>query len=144
LRAEGRKIESRQQEIATISSGIKALSKELEVPILVLSQLNREVERRGEDASPRLSDLRESGSIEQDADIVALLVRRVAAPEPGSDPGAVDERQRAKLILAKQRNGPTGVVRLTFRLELTRYENFIPDERSTDLMDDSSDGDNDS
>ncbi|MDI9385436.1 MAG: DnaB-like helicase C-terminal domain-containing protein, partial [Verrucomicrobiota bacterium] len=140
LRAEGRKIESRQQEIATISSGIKALAKELEVPILVLSQLNREVERRGEDATPRLSDLRESGSIEQDADVVALLVRRVTAPEPNQE----DERHKAKLILAKQRSGPTGTVLLTFRLELTRYENFIPDDRGAEGMDLRSDVDNES
>jgi len=123
VRAEGRRIDTREQEISAISGGLKALAKELAMPILVLSQLNREVEKRGEDARPRLSDLRESGAIEQDADVVALLVRRVAGPGEGEQ----DERSEASLILAKQRNGPTGEVPLTFVRQYTRFESRARD-----------------
>jgi replicative DNA helicase len=110
---------SRQVEIADISGGVKALAKELKIPIIVLSQLNRQPEARDE-GKPRLSDLRESGAIEQDADLVGLLVR----PEVYED----DEEKRsqlkgkATLIIAKQRNGPTGDVPLSFLHEFTRFE----------------------
>lgn len=114
-----RRKESRQQEIAEISGGIKALSKELGVPVLVLSQLNREVERR-DDHKPRLADLRESGSIEQDADVVALLVR------PGVyDDGQDRDPSEAVLVIAKQRNGPTGEVELRFRGEYARFDSVM-------------------
>ncbi len=103
--------DNRQLEIAEISAGLKALAKELSVPILVLAQLNRNPEGRG-GGRPRVSDLRESGSIEQDADVVALLMR----PERYAD--EEDERDElageATLIIAKQRNGPTGDLPLTF------------------------------
>src|SRR5208283_5761452 len=115
MRAPSRRAESsRQAEVADISAGIKALAKELSIPILVLSQLNRQPESRDE-GKPRLGDLRESGAIEQDADVVGLLVR----PEVYED----DENKQkelkgqASLIIAKQRNGPTGNIDLVFRGE---------------------------
>ncbi|HTS17160.1 MAG TPA: replicative DNA helicase [Verrucomicrobiae bacterium] len=120
MRAPSRRADnSRQVEVADISAGVKALAKELGVPIIVLSQLNRQPESRDE-GKPRLADLRESGAIEQDADVVGLLVR----PEVYED----DEDKRrelkgkASLVIAKQRNGPTGDVDLTFVGEYTRFE----------------------
>lgn len=118
------KHESRQQEIAAISSQIKGLARELDVPVLVLSQLNRLPEMR-EDHRPRLSDLRESGAIEQDADIVMML-HREAYYHKGDEKWLQENWQRkdmCELILAKQRNGPTGSVPLLFRSELSRFEN---------------------
>lgn len=114
--------ENRQQEIAEISSGVKALAKELSVPVIVLSQLNRELER-DRSRKPRLSDLRESGAIEQDADLVGLLYR----PEQEEDEelhheGGDLESEAINLLIAKQRNGPTGDVNLVFRKALTRFE----------------------
>ncbi len=112
--------ENRQIEIAEISSGIKALAKELEIPIIVLAQLNRQPEQRG-GGKPRISDLRESGSLEQDADVVTLLVRPEVYEE---DPDAKrDLSGKAELIIAKQRNGPTGAIPLTFIDKFTRFEN---------------------
>ena len=116
--------DNRQLEIAEISSGLKALSKELNVPIIVLAQLNRNPEARA-GGKPRLSDLRESGSIEQDADLVALLVRSEYYAE---DEEAKEEtRGEAELIIAKQRNGPVGEVKLTFLKEFTRFEDRAPE-----------------
>ncbi|MGA2029385.1 MAG: replicative DNA helicase [Verrucomicrobiota bacterium] len=115
--------ENRQQEIADISSGIKALAKELEVPVVVLSQLNREPEKRERGAEPKLSDLRESGAIEQDADVVGLLYK---PGKSGDDENSGFEEQDAvpiNLLIAKQRNGPTGDVSLTFLKSYTRFEN---------------------
>jgi replicative DNA helicase len=112
--------ENRQQEIADISSGIKALAKELNVPIIVLSQLNRELEK-DKSRKPRLSDLRESGSIEQDADLVGLLYK----PDAGEDEdgNAVEsDGVPVNFLIAKQRNGPTGDVHLTFLKPYTRFE----------------------
>jgi replicative DNA helicase len=121
LHSTSRRAENRQQEIADISSGIKALAKELNVPVIVLSQLNREIERE-KGRPPRLSDLRESGAIEQDADVVGLLYK----PKSGDDdePGATAEEEAVpvNLLLAKQRNGPTGDVNLTFLKPYTRFE----------------------
>ena len=113
---EGRKAENRQQEISGISRGLKALARELEVPVIAVSQLNRSVETR-EGHTPRMSDLRESGSIEQDADVIILL-HREDYYDPTKRPGEVD------LNIAKQRNGPTGKVKLTFRREILRFENY--------------------
>ena len=113
--------ENRQQEIADISSGIKALAKELNVPVIVLSQLNRELEK-DKSRKPRLSDLRESGSIEQDADLVGLLYKPNAGDE---DDGAAPEESdgvAVNFLIAKQRNGPTGDVNLTFLKPYTRFE----------------------
>jgi replicative DNA helicase len=113
--------ENRQQEIADISSGIKALAKELNVPIIVLSQLNRELEK-DKSRKPRLSDLRESGSIEQDADLVGLLYK----PNAGDDEEAAAAEENdgipVNFLIAKQRNGPTGDVHLTFLKPYTRFE----------------------
>ena len=112
--------DNRQIEIAEISSGIKALAKELEIPIIVLAQLNRQPEQRG-GGKPRMSDLRESGSLEQDADVVALLVR----PEVYEDDEDTksDLAGKAELLIAKQRNGPIGEIPLTFIKEYTRFKN---------------------
>jgi len=113
------RIESRQQEITTISRYLKALARELNIPVMVLSQLNRSPEGR-EGHRPRMSDLRESGSIEQDADVVMLL-HREDYYHRGQEDYELDNT--AELIIAKQRNGPTGTVKLTFREKITRFEN---------------------
>lgn len=119
--------ENRQIEIAEISSGIKATAKELNIPILVLAQLNRSPEQRTGDSKgrPRLSDLRESGSIEQDADVVGLLVRPEYYAE--NEEEKAETEGEVELIIAKQRNGPTGTVRLTFLKEFMRFENRAPE-----------------
>ncbi len=124
LRSTSRRAQdNRQLEIAEISSGLKALSKELNIPIVVLAQLNRNPEQRSGDSKgrPRLSDLRESGSIEQDADVVGLLVREEYYAENEED--KKEAEGKATLIIAKQRNGPVGDVPLTFLKEFTRFEN---------------------
>jgi replicative DNA helicase len=122
LNSTSRRAENRQQEISDISGGIKSLAKELGVPIIVLSQLNRELEKRGDDAVPRLSDLRESGAIEQDADMVGLLYRTKAKDEEDNSSEAEQDAIPVKLLIAKQRNGPTGEVDLTFLKSYTRFE----------------------
>src|ERR1051325_10954410 len=111
LHSTARRADNRQQEIADISNGIKSLAKELNVPVIVLSQLNRELEKREPGAKPRLSDLRESGSIEQDADLVGLLYR---GTKDEDDDGVEQDAVPVNLLIAKQRNGPTGDVPLTF------------------------------
>ncbi len=113
-------VESRQQQISEISRAIKAVARELNVPVLALSQLNRATEGR-DGHRPRMSDLRESGSIEQDADVVALLHREdyYRMAEPDFQPDNI-----AEVIIAKQRNGPTGTVKLTFLNKTTRFENL--------------------
>lgn len=113
------RVESRQQEITTISRYIKAMARELDIPVVVISQLNRAPEGR-EDHRPRMSDLRESGSIEQDADVVMLL-HREDYYHHGED-GYQDDNA-AEIIIAKQRNGPTGTVKLRFFESCTRFEN---------------------
>ena len=114
--------DNRQQEIAEISSGIKALAKELEIPIIILSQLNREIEK-DKSRKPKLSDLRESGSIEQDADLVGLLYK---PSKDGEDEESVPRDDgtgiEVSLLIAKQRNGPTGDVPLTFLKRFTRFK----------------------
>ncbi len=117
LMSTGRREESRQQEISTISRSMKGLARELSIPVIALSQLNRDVESR-EDHKPRMSDLRESGAIEQDADVIMLLHR-----EEYFKP-TEENRGLAQLIIAKQRNGPTGQVTLRFFREYMRFENF--------------------
>ncbi|HEV2210786.1 MAG TPA: replicative DNA helicase [Verrucomicrobiae bacterium] len=124
LHSTARRAENRQQEIADISSGIKALAKELNVPVIVLSQLNREVERE-KGRAPRLSDLRESGAIEQDADLVGLLYRQVKQGEEDEQPANDNDADGIpiNLLIAKQRNGPAGEdVHLTFLKSITRFE----------------------
>src|SRR4051812_46836998 len=120
LHSTARRADNRQQEIADISNGIKSLAKELKVPVIVLSQLNREMERE-KNRRPRMSDLRESGSIEQDADLIGLLYD----PNKGDEedgPREESDSKQVTLIIAKQRNGPTGDVNLTFFKSYTRFE----------------------
>jgi replicative DNA helicase len=123
MRSQSRQAESsREREIAEISSGLKALAKELSIPVIVLAQLNRGPEQRG--GSPRMSDLRESGSIEQDADMVGLLYRQEYYNDvtKKDDEDQEDNAGMAELIIAKNRNGPTGDLPLTFIKELMRFE----------------------
>ncbi|MDG1223831.1 MAG: replicative DNA helicase [Candidatus Marinimicrobia bacterium] len=111
-------VESRQQEIATISRSMKALAKELDIPIVALSQLSRAVEQRTGSKRPQLSDLRESGAIEQDADVVLFLFRPWVYSREDEDEG------KAEIIIAKQRNGPTGIIEATYINRYTRFENL--------------------
>ena len=116
--------DSRQQEVSDISRALKSLARELQIPILVLSQLNRAVESRN-DKRPLLADLRESGAIEQDADVVLLIMRPAAYPDlldKAEDKTAL--RNLVYLNVAKQRNGPTGDLKLTFLEEYTRFEDY--------------------
>lgn len=126
-----RAAQNRVQEITEITAGLKALAKELNVPVIALSQLSRLVENRDE-KRPQLSDLRESGSIEQDADVVLFVFReeyylKSKAPKPGTDEHLAwesemrDARGKAEVIIAKQRHGPTGTVAMTFQGEFTRF-----------------------
>src|ERR1051325_3425413 len=115
LHSTARRAENRQQEIADISSGVKSLAKELGVPVIVLSQLNRELEK-DKNRKPRMSDLRESGAIEQDADVVGLLYKPSGGDDEDSAGGGGEEQDAVpvNLLIAKQRNGPPGDVNLTF------------------------------
>src|SRR5947207_6382036 len=118
--------ESRQQEVSQISRGLKALAKELGVPVIALSQLSRAPEQRtGENKRPQLSDLRESGAIEQDADLVMFIYRQEMYDGPTDKDGNSLEG-RAEIIVGKQRNGPTGFVNLYFNKTYTRFENLSP------------------
>ena len=114
----GKRFENRTQEVSAISRGLKAVAKELKVPVVALSQLSRAPESRGGDHRPQLSDLRESGSIEQDADVVAFIFREEVYKK--DDP---DLEGLAEIIVAKQRNGPTGLIKLAFLHSCTRFEN---------------------
>ncbi len=111
--------ENRTQEVSAISRGLKALAKEMKVPVVALSQLSRASEQRGGDKKPLLSDLRESGSIEQDADVVCFIHR-----EEYYDRENEDLKGKAEIIIAKQRNGPTGNVQLAYLADYTRFENL--------------------
>ena len=115
--------ESRQQEISTISRSLKALAKELNVPVVALSQLSRAPEQRAGDHRPQLSDLRESGAIEQDADLVMFIYRQEVYDGPTDKDGNSLEG-RAEVIVGKQRNGPIGFVNLFFHKAYTRFENY--------------------
>lgn len=120
--------ENRQQEISQISRGLKGLAKELNVPVVGCSQLSRMVEQRGGDKRPQLSDLRESGAIEQDADVVMFVYRAeyYLSHLDENDPKRLEAQGKAELIISKQRNGPTGVVTLSFLKEYARFENMAP------------------
>lgn len=124
MNASGMSFNSRQEEVAVISKSLKGLAKELNIPILALSQLNRGVEsREGDDKRPKLSDLRESGSIEQDADIV-MFIHRPEYYHIYQDAQGRDLRGRAEIIIAKHRNGSVGDVLLTFKGQYARFENM--------------------
>jgi replicative DNA helicase len=119
-----KRYENRTQEVSAISRGLKALAKELRVPVVALSQLSRASEQRGGDKKPMLSDLRESGSIEQDADVVAFIHRDGYYNKDENGEEDPDSKNKAEIIIAKQRNGPTGVVHLAYWPEFTRFENM--------------------
>jgi len=129
LRSTSRRAQdNRQLEISEISAGLKGLAKELKIPIIVVAQLNRNPEIRTGSGKgvPRLADLRESGSIEQDADLVGLLVREEYYAD--SDEERAELEGKAELIIAKQRNGPIGQVKLTFLKDFTRFEDRAADQ----------------
>jgi replicative DNA helicase len=113
------RVENRVQEISGISRGLKALAKELEIPVIALSQLSRAPEQRQGDHRPQLSDLRESGSIEQDADVVLFIYREEVYKRDEENEGKAD------LIISKQRNGPIGLVKLAFLKQYTKFENLL-------------------
>ena len=113
-------VQTREQEVSEISRSLKALAKEIDVPVIALSQLNRAMETRKNNKRPQLSDLRDSGAIEQDADVVCFIHREeIENPDPNFPKRGISE-----LIIGKQRNGPTGSVRLTFLKEYTSFENL--------------------
>jgi replicative DNA helicase len=122
--AGAKRYENRTQEVSAISRGLKALAKELRVPVVALSQLSRASEQRGGDKKPMLSDLRESGSIEQDADVVAFIHRDSYYNKDENGEEDPDSKNKAEIIIAKQRNGPTGSVHLAYRADCTRFENM--------------------
>jgi replicative DNA helicase len=119
----GKRYENRTQEVSAISRGLKAIAKELRVPVVALSQLSRAPETRGGNNRPQLADLRESGAIEQDADVVAFIFREeYYKPDDPALEGI------AEVIIAKQRNGPTGLIKMAFIKNSTRFENLAPGE----------------
>jgi replicative DNA helicase len=117
----GKQHENRTQEVSAISRGLKGLAKELDVPVVALSQLSRASERRGDDKRPLMSDLRESGSIEQDADVVMFIHRE--AYYNRDEEMSESDKAKSEIIIAKQRNGPTGTVFLNFISRFTRFDN---------------------
>ncbi len=134
MNATGMKFGSREQEVSTISRSLKQLAKELDIPIIALSQLNRSVEQRGDDKNgkrPQLSDLRESGAIEQDADIVCFIHRPEYYTRSGEDAEGNDIRGKAEFIIAKHRSGAVDTVELRFVKQYARFENW--DDNNIDL-----------
>ena len=116
--------DARNLEIAAITRAFKQLAKELDIPIILLSQLSRQPERRGGDHRPQLSDLRESGSIEQDADLIVFLYREAVYNKELPE----IDRNVAEVIISKQRNGPLGTVRTLFQGQHTRFVNLAPQD----------------
>ncbi|MFQ5454151.1 MAG: DnaB-like helicase C-terminal domain-containing protein, partial [Candidatus Zixiibacteriota bacterium] len=123
--------ENRQQEISAISRNMKVLAKELDIPVIACSQLSRMVEQRGGEKRPQLSDLRESGAIEQDADVVMFVYRaeHYLVHLDRNDPKYLEAEGKAEIIISKQRNGPTGIVPLAFIKDFARFENLAPEYR---------------
>jgi replicative DNA helicase len=145
LSGSSKKGENRVQELTEITTGLKALAKELAVPIIALSQLSRQVEQR-DDKRPQLSDLRESGSIEQDADVVLFVFReeyyiKNKEPKPGTEEHFkwqtdMDQAHgRAEVIIGKQRHGPTGTVQLAFQADVTRFANLADEHKLPERLD---------
>jgi replicative DNA helicase len=122
-----KRFENRTQEVSSVSRGLKALAKEMKVPVIALSQLSRSSEQRGGDKKPMLSDLRESGSIEQDADVVAFIHRDSYYNKDENGDEDPESKGKAEIIIAKQRNGPTGSVHLAYLSDYTRFENLQND-----------------
>jgi len=120
MRHEGR-VENRVEQVGQISRGLKGLARELDVPVIALSQLSRAVEQRGGEKRPILSDLRESGNLEQDADLVMFIYREEYYDRDSERPGEAD------IIIAKHRNGPVGDVILTFQKEYPKFMNYAGD-----------------
>ncbi len=144
LSGSSKKGENRVQELTEITTGLKALAKELNVPIIALSQLSRQVESR-DDKRPQLSDLRESGSIEQDADVVMFVFReeyylKNKEPRPGTEEHLTWQNQmsqvhgKAEVIIGKQRHGPTGTVQLAFHAEVTRFATLADEDKLPDRI----------
>jgi replicative DNA helicase len=146
LSGSGKKGENRVQELTEITTGLKALAKELSVPLIALSQLSRQVESR-DDKRPQLSDLRESGSIEQDADVVMFVYRdeyylKNREPKPGTEEHLdwqveMDQAHgKAEVIIGKQRHGPTGTVQLAFQADITRFTDLADEDKLPERMGD--------
>ncbi|MDE6120535.1 MAG: replicative DNA helicase, partial [Muribaculaceae bacterium] len=131
LMTAGVKLGSREQEVSTISRSLKQLAKELDIPVIALSQLNRKLEDRGnKDKRPQLSDLRESGAIEQDADIVCFIHRPEYYTRTATDENGNNIRGKAEFIVAKHRSGSVDTVDMLFRKEFVRFENWDPEAYS--------------
>jgi replicative DNA helicase len=146
LSGSAKKGENRVQELTEITTGLKALAKELQVPLIALSQLSRQVENR-DDKRPQLADLRESGSIEQDADVVLFVYReeyylKMKEPKPGTEDHFkwqtdMDQAHgRAEVIIGKQRHGPTGTIQLAFQADVTRFTNLADEDKLPDRIGD--------